>query len=67
MKFQKLIDIKHLKRNAFKKFVVCFHFMFFNIINRGVFLKKTFFLAALPKLVMVATNLAPNFDLEDFF
>ncbi len=30
------------------------------------FLKKLFCLAASPKSAMVATNLAPNFDLEDF-
>ncbi len=32
------------------------------------FFKKNFFcLAASPKSVMVTTNSAPNFDLEDFF
>ena len=35
--------------------------------TRGGFLKKLFCLADSPKSVMVATNSAPNFDLEDFF
>ncbi len=30
-------------------------------------LKKLFRIAASPKSIMVATDLAPNFDLEDFF
>ena len=35
--------------------------------QRWILKKKLFCLAALPKSLMVATNLAPNFDFEFFF
>ncbi len=39
----------------------------YEIADRGGFLKILFCLAGEAKPAMVATNLAPNFNLEDFF
>ena len=39
----------------------------YNLTNQRWILKKLFCLAASPKSVMVATNSAPNIDLEDYF